>query len=136
MALMYEPTMETLNAEECVALLRQAPVGHIGISVDGLPVILPVNYSVVDDAIMFRTIPGSKLAAASESTVVAFEVDSHADDGCTGWSVLVQGVAREVTDSMEREMALACPIRAWALGDRADRVVRIEMQTVSGRRYG
>jgi nitroimidazol reductase NimA-like FMN-containing flavoprotein (pyridoxamine 5'-phosphate oxidase superfamily) len=133
---MYEPTMEILTAEECITLLRQVPVGHIGISVGGLPVILPVNYSVVDDAIMFRTIPGSKLAAASASTVVAFEVDSYGDDGCSGWSVLVQGMAREVSDPMEREMALAAPIRAWALGDRADRVVRIEMQTLSGRRYG
>ncbi len=133
---MYEPTTEILSAEECVTLLHQVPVGRIGITVDALPVILPVNYSVVDDAIMFRTIPGSKLAAASASTVVAFEVDSHGDDGCSGWSVLVQGMAREVTDPLEREIALRAPIRAWAIGDRADRVVRIEMQTLSGRRYG
>lgn len=103
---MYEPTTEILSAEECVTLLHQVPVGRIGITVDALPVILPVNYSVVDDAIMFRTIPGSKLAAASASTVVAFEVDSHGDDGCSGWSVLVQGMAREVTDPLEREIAV------------------------------
>ena len=133
---MYEPTMEILSAEECVQLLRQVPVGRIGITVGALPVILPVNYSIVDNAIMFRTNPGSKLAAASASTVVAFEVDSHEQDGCSGWSVLVQGMAREVINPLEREMALAAPIRAWAFGDRADRVVRIEMQTLSGRRYG
>ena len=45
-------------------------------------------------------------------------------------------MAREVTDPKEREMALAAPIRAWALGDRADRVVAIEMQILTGRRYG
>jgi nitroimidazol reductase NimA-like FMN-containing flavoprotein (pyridoxamine 5'-phosphate oxidase superfamily) len=133
---MYEPTMEILTAEECITLLRQVSVGRIGITVGALPVILPVNYSIVNDAVMFRTSPGSKLAAASANSVVAFEVDSHRDDGCSGWSVLVQGIAREVTDPLERETALAAPIRAWALGDRADRVVRIDMHKLSGRRYG
>lgn len=127
--------MEILSAEECIALLRQAPVGRIGVSVDALPVILPVNYAVVDDAIVFRTSPGSKLAAASAGAVVAFEVDSYADDGCSGWSVLAQGRAHEVSEPVEREIALRAPVRAWAFGDGADRVVRIDMQTLTGRRY-
>jgi len=133
---MYEPTMKTLSAAECVQLLHQVPVGRIGITVDALPVILPVNFSVMGDEIMFRTNPGTKLAAASAGTVVAFEVDWWEEDGCSGWSVLAQGMAYEVTDPFQREAALAAPIRAWASGDRADHVVRIEMRKLTGRRFG
>jgi nitroimidazol reductase NimA-like FMN-containing flavoprotein (pyridoxamine 5'-phosphate oxidase superfamily) len=132
---MTRPTMEILSVEECTNLLRQVPVGRIAVTVDALPAIFPVNFDVVDGAVVFRTPPGTKLASATASAVVAFEVDSYEADGRTGWSVMVQGMAGEVTDPASlREVDLAS-LDAWALDGAADHVVRIELHRVSGRRF-
>jgi nitroimidazol reductase NimA-like FMN-containing flavoprotein (pyridoxamine 5'-phosphate oxidase superfamily) len=132
---MSKPTMEILSAEECTELLRQVPVGRIAITVGALPVILPINFAVVDDAIVFRTISGTKLAAATSNAVVAFEVDSYEDDGRSGWSVMVQGMATEVTDPAGLERARAASLDSWALDGDAGHVVQIELHVLSGRRF-
>jgi nitroimidazol reductase NimA-like FMN-containing flavoprotein (pyridoxamine 5'-phosphate oxidase superfamily) len=80
--------MEVLDFEECTQLLGQVPVGRIAITVQALPMILPVDFAFVDDWTPFRTIPGSKLAAATSRVIVAFEVDSYQDDGRSEWSVV------------------------------------------------
>ena len=85
---------------------------------------------------VFRTIPGTKLDAATANAVVAFEVDSYAPDNTSGWSVLVQGVSSEITDPGELLTLAGIPLRAWALDDRtARRSVRIESSFISGRRF-
>jgi nitroimidazol reductase NimA-like FMN-containing flavoprotein (pyridoxamine 5'-phosphate oxidase superfamily) len=127
--------MEVLDFEECTQLLGQIPVGRIAITVQALPMILPVNFALVDDSILFRTIPGSKLAAATSRAVVAFEVDSYQDDGRSGWSVVAQGMASKVTDPAVLEKARASGIESWALGDQAEHVVRIGLSTLTGRRF-
>lgn len=127
--------MTILNAWECNELLRVAPVGRIAITVDALPVILPINFIVVEDEIVFRTVPGTKLAAATSNAVVAFEVDSYEPDGQSGWSVVVQGKASEITDPADLERVRALGIDAWALEGQADHVVRIGIQKLSGRRF-
>lgn len=127
--------LETLTRDECLSLLREMPVGRIALTVDALPVILPINYAVMDEAILFRTVPGTKLAAAARNAVVAFEVDSYEADGRSGWSVMVQGVASEVTDRPSSGAGFASAIEAWALDGEADHLVRIEPRLVSGRRF-
>ena len=128
--------METLSIEECIDCLGQVPVGRVAITVGALPVILPVNFALVDDSIYFRTVPGTKLAAATSSAVVAFEIDSYESDGQTGWSVLVQGMANIVTDVPTLERIARVKLDAWALPVEADNVVRVEMNTMTGRRFG
>jgi len=132
---MPKPTTEILVDDECIDLLRQVPVGRIAVTVEALPVIFPVNFAVVDGAVVFRTQPGTKLAAATASAVVAFEVDSYEADGRTGWSVVVQGMATEVTDPATLREVDSASLDAWTLDGAADHVVRIEMQRVSGRRF-
>jgi len=67
--------LELLTEAEARALLSSGEVGRVGITVGALPAIFPVNYRIVDGRIFFRTAPGSKMSAAAEGTVVAFEVD-------------------------------------------------------------
>jgi nitroimidazol reductase NimA-like FMN-containing flavoprotein (pyridoxamine 5'-phosphate oxidase superfamily) len=94
------------------------------------PVILPVFYALVDGEIVFRTDPGTKLIAAVLETRVAFEVDD-ADDG---WSVLVVGHAHEVRSPSAAMTRLEARLDGlWPPGER-ERVVRIEIEKVSGRR--
>jgi nitroimidazol reductase NimA-like FMN-containing flavoprotein (pyridoxamine 5'-phosphate oxidase superfamily) len=124
--------LELLTEDECRALLCTQSVGRIAVSVGALPVILPVNYAVVDDDIVFLTGDGLKLRAALENTVVAFEVD-HLDEALDyGWSVLAIGVAREVGEA-EREGLGPVRVSPWAGGDRTH-LIRIHPEMISGRR--
>src|ERR1700739_3736503 len=68
--------LEELERDECLRLLATAEIGRVIISTGALPAALPVNFFLDGDAIIFRTAPGTKLSAACDHAVVAFEVDS------------------------------------------------------------
>ncbi|MFD8735326.1 helix-turn-helix domain-containing protein [Streptomyces sp. NPDC059618] len=123
-----------LGPEECRTRLSTHGVGRIALHTsDGL-LVLPVNYSVVDGSVVFRTAPGSAPAAAVGSRV-AFEVD-HIDEALSqGWSVLVQGHARAEThpDAVRRLDALAHSA-PWADGPERDLWVCVAEESISGRR--
>lgn len=125
---------EVMDAAECLALLRGANVGRLGVSINALPVVLPVNYAVDDDAVVFRTMAGTKLSVAVVETVVAFEVDDYEPSGGVGWSVLVQGLASEIVDAEQIARARALPLRLISRGGHRDHFVRLEMRAVTGRR--
>jgi nitroimidazol reductase NimA-like FMN-containing flavoprotein (pyridoxamine 5'-phosphate oxidase superfamily) len=126
--------LEILPEEECLRLLATVPVGRVAVSVGALPAILPVNFALLDGDVVFRTAPGSKLDAAVRNAVIAFEADSIDPVYHTGWSVLVTGVAEEVTDPATLEAVAALPLEPWALDGLADHVVRIRSRMISGRR--
>src|SRR3546814_16284954 len=67
--------LELLSEEEARELLDHSEIGRVGVTMGAIPAIFPVNYAIVDDLIVFRTAPGSKLSAATEGAVVAFAVD-------------------------------------------------------------
>ncbi|MBO0713204.1 MAG: pyridoxamine 5'-phosphate oxidase family protein [Acidimicrobiales bacterium] len=126
--------LEELSDAACLALLRTVPVGRVGISVDALPVILPVNFVLDDRAVLFRTVPGTKLHAAMAQVVVAFEADHYDASSHEAWSVLVRGVAEEITDPERRTEADGLVPRSWAFGEGADHLVRVPITVLSGRR--
>lgn len=125
--------LEVLDRDECLDLLAATVIGRIGISIGALPVILPINFRLVDDRIVFRTEIGTKLDAASAGSVVAFEVDDFDLCSHTGWSVAVSGIAREVTDAHDIAELSSSSIPRWAPSHNG-RVVAIETELVSGRR--
>jgi nitroimidazol reductase NimA-like FMN-containing flavoprotein (pyridoxamine 5'-phosphate oxidase superfamily) len=127
------PTLETLNRGECVDLLRQGVVGRVGISVQALPEILPVNYAVIDDMIVFRTGRGTNLAGASRNAIIAFEVDNVEANGTSGWSVLAVGRSQETTDPDLIAQALNVIPDGWVPGERED-VFVMHIDRISGRR--
>ena len=127
--------LEILSRDECLALLETVKIGRIAVTVDALPVVLPVNFVVADGCIVISTAPGTKLQAATRGSVVAFEVDAIDAMYHAGWSVLVTGTAREVVDPDEVEQAHRLPLRAWGLGEHSDiHYIKIEPTLVSGRR--
>jgi uncharacterized protein len=129
------PRVEELNPQECLQLLASVPVGRVGVTIDALPAVLPVNFVVSDGAIVFRTIPGTKLDAATAGAVVAFEVDAvGSKEQPGGWSVLVRGVARPLTDPDQLAVAGTLPLESWAWDGGADRFIRIEPTLLTGRR--
>ncbi|RPF30912.1 pyridoxamine 5'-phosphate oxidase family protein [Streptomyces sp. TLI_185] len=127
------PDFTSLSVPECRALLSTHGVGRIAVPTVSGPVVVPVNYSVVEGAIVFRTEPGSTPSQAS-GCQVAFEVDRIDDAFSRGWSVLVRGHARAVTDPDEvRRLAEGARSEPWAGGHR-DQWVRIDPLALTGRR--
>jgi nitroimidazol reductase NimA-like FMN-containing flavoprotein (pyridoxamine 5'-phosphate oxidase superfamily) len=121
-----------LSRPECVEMLGTVPVGRIALSVGALPVVLPVNFAMLDDDVVIRTVAGSRLEAAATNAVVAFEADQVDPAAKGGWSVLVQGVASEITDPDELERARRMPLDPWSGVD--GHYLRIATRFVSGRR--
>jgi nitroimidazol reductase NimA-like FMN-containing flavoprotein (pyridoxamine 5'-phosphate oxidase superfamily) len=116
-------------------LLREATLGRVGITVDALPVILPVNFRLLGERIVFRTAPGTKLDAATRNAIVAFEVDDIEPASHSGWSVVVVGTAREVTDPDDVEELALANIPRWAPAT-SERIVEVSTELVTGRRIG
>jgi len=124
---------EALDEEECLALLTQKTIGRIALTMQAMPVVFPVNYCFIDGAIAFRTGEGMKLTAATEHTVVAFQVDDIDAVTHCGWSVLAVGIARALTTPADLAWAETLPLRPWAPGSK-DHVVRLVPEFLSGRR--
>ncbi len=125
--------LEILAPAQCRELLGRNTVGRVAVTVAALPAIFPVNYQMLDDQIVFLTGDGTKLRAALERAVVAFQVD-HFDDATTsGWSVMAIGIAEEITDPEEIRIAEGLGLRPFATGDRSH-FVRIIPEFLSGRR--
>jgi len=126
--------LQVLDRAECLRLLGTATLGRVAVTADALPVILPVNFIMADDQIVIRTGRGTKLDAATRNSVVAFEVDQIDPMYHTGWSVLVTGVARDMTAQPEL-LHLAHEPARWAPEKASDgRLIAISADLVSGRR--
>ena len=125
--------LEVLGRDECLRLLGTAVLGRIAISSGALPTVLPVNFRFDGRRILFRTGVGTKLDAATDNAVVAFEVDEIDVITESGWSVVVTGVAREVKDAADFGELGARPIARWSGGE-DHRVVSVSLDLVSGRR--
>ncbi|MDH6622494.1 nitroimidazol reductase NimA-like FMN-containing flavoprotein (pyridoxamine 5'-phosphate oxidase superfamily) [Streptomyces sp. LBL] len=122
-----------LTEQECRDLLGTHGVGRLALTTPAGPVVVPVNYSVVDETVVFRTDSGTTPAQTSGHRV-GFEVDRIDDVLSQGWSVLVRGRAHAVTDPDEvHRLAEQAHSTPWA-GGRRDLWIRIEPDTVTGRR--
>ena len=128
----YETQLTTLTREECLELLRGAVVGRIGYVADGMAIILPVNFALFDGDIVFCTAKGSKLSWLSLRERVAFEADESRPADHEGWSVLIQGVAREVTHPDELAVLRRGHMRSWFRSPH-EHWVRISIEAMSGR---
>jgi nitroimidazol reductase NimA-like FMN-containing flavoprotein (pyridoxamine 5'-phosphate oxidase superfamily) len=106
-------------------------MGRIAVTMNALPVVLPVCYVLLDEDVVVRTGTGTKLSAAVNHAVVTFEVDRL--EGDPRWSVCVTGVAAPVTrpDDLARVVALPMPLGLRTL---RPHFVRIRSDVVSGRR--
>jgi uncharacterized protein len=124
--------LRVLTREECLAMLATADVGRIGVSTRALPLIFPVCFAMDDDHIVISTRHGTTLDASTRDAVVAFEADGPSSNSSVGWSVQSTGIARHVTDPVERDRLAALPLPSWSLNSPA-RFVTITTDQVSGR---
>ena len=134
-----KPMLEQLSEEESLRLAAGAVVGRIGFTGRYGPVVLPVNFKLIDGAVVFRTDGESALDQDLRTGItdaeyrVAFEVDQIDESERTGWSVMVQGAAHYREDHGERAAAAAAGIDPWAGGDK-DVYISIRPAVITGRR--
>jgi len=134
-----EPILEELTEAESLHLIEQAEIGRIGFSGRYGPVVLPVNYKIVDGSVVFRVAVRSSIGEdlrtgiADAEYKVAFEIDDLDPASKTGWSVMIQGAAHHVDDEQERAAVLGAGVEPWAGGER-EQFVRIKPTLISGRR--
>jgi nitroimidazol reductase NimA-like FMN-containing flavoprotein (pyridoxamine 5'-phosphate oxidase superfamily) len=127
-------SMEDLTRAECLDLLATLSVGRLGLLVDGRPEVLPVNYALDGETVLFRTGEETVLNQASLA-FVGFEVDTIDEATHAGSSVLVQGVAQDIGDAIDAtsERLRRLTLVTWAPGGR-ERWFRIQPDKISGRR--
>lgn len=91
----------TLDRSSCMSLLSTVTLGRVGLSVDALPVIMPVGFHIDGDRIVFSLHSADMATGTVNGAVVAFEADDVDPATGVGWSVLVQGPARLLPHSLE-----------------------------------
>src|SRR5450631_2614951 len=84
---------EVLDVEQCWALLASAEVGRLAVAAAGDIDIFPINFTLDDGTVLFRSAEGTKLIEVVMSGRVAFEVDGYEPHHGQAWSVVLKGVA-------------------------------------------
>ena len=121
-----------LTREEALRLLDAVPFGRVVFTDRALPAIRPVNHVVDGQQVVFRTGAAAAITTAVDGTgtIVAFEADSIDPVRRVGWSVVVVGGARLVTNAadIDRYQQILQP---WAAGAKDD-IIAIRADLITG----
>ncbi|MEA5453231.1 pyridoxamine 5'-phosphate oxidase family protein [Sinomonas sp. JGH33] len=131
---MRYPPVHELSSEECWARLRTMVVGRLALAGKEHPELFPVNYVVDRGTVVFRSDPGTKIAASMDQARVAFEVDSFEPATNEAWSVVVKGSLEPVLQTADVIDAISLPLFPWQWGSKGF-FVRIVPASLSGRRF-
>ncbi|MFI2201944.1 pyridoxamine 5'-phosphate oxidase family protein [Streptomyces sp. NPDC020192] len=125
-----------LDPAEALRLLGSVPLGRVVFTRQALPTVRPVKHVLDGGDIVIRTCEATALTsrtrqAAGTGVVVAYEADAIDPDTHLGWSVVVTGYARLVTDPAElaRIRGMVTP---WVPQHGMDQAVRIRPELVTG----
>ena len=124
-----EPSYEELPREECLQLLAAFTVGRIALLThEGGVLVVPVNYVLDGEIVVFRSDPGEKLDAI-HGRAASFQIDFIDPFHHTGWSVLVQGTAHRASHAEIAHLN----VESWVGGEKAA-WVRVVPRAITGRR--
>ena len=131
---MNEP--RAMTELECRRLLAAGGVGRVAFNAPDGPHIVPVNYAVVADTVIFRTTPFSLLGTVGWGHRLAFEVDHVDHERWRGWSVVAAGPAELVEN--EEELSVIRTFwdpKPYAGGERL-LYIRLPWDKLTGRQIG
>ena len=123
--------VEVLTEEECWAFLRGQELGRLAFHHGDGVEITPVNFAVAGEHVVFRTGDGSKFSDLVQDPMVAFEVDSTAEE--VAESVVCRGVVIELSGE-QALMTDQLRLRPW-VSTRKTHVMAIRVTEISGRRF-
>ena len=113
-AAICDPVVEVLDEMACLSLIAGGGVGRIGYTSRFGPAVLPVNYDLYEQTIVFRTglhssmVEDLRTGIADAEYNVAFEIDEIQPAAQEGWSVLVQGAAHYRARQLRYRAELRC----------------------------
>lgn len=129
-----ESQVDVLAPAECWEYLKSSYVGRLAVINGVVPEIFPVNFMVVEETVVFRTAPGTKLRALLKGTAVAFEVDGLNPYGTEVWSVVIKGVPGPFEGDPASLQEAGPDREPWQSGLK-EHLVQIRPAGVSGRRF-
>lgn len=126
--------LQQLSRNEALQLLSTVSLGRLVFTHQALPAIRPVNHVVEGESIIVRATAGAAITsvAGRNGVVVAYEADVIDSDTRLGWSVIVVGTARLMTDEPAAARYRA-RLRPWIAGS-ADDVITISAELITGYR--
>ncbi|WP_433471997.1 pyridoxamine 5'-phosphate oxidase family protein [Spirillospora sp. CA-142024] len=130
------PLLEELDRAECLRLIGGGSIGRIAFDDGEGPTVIPVNYAVDGDSVIFRTSSSGRLnrslltSVAGGDVRAAFQVDRFDESNHEGWSVLLRGGAHHMS---AEEKAKVPQVDSWPGGDR-EAWFRLAAMDVTGRR--
>ncbi len=125
-----------LTVEECLELLNGNVVGRVAMCTPLGPRIVPLNYAMYEDAIVFRTTPYSELGTYGWNVDLAFEIDFLDYEKHQGWSVVAIGRGELVEDPDElHDIRAGWDPTPWAGGQR-HLYIKLRWRDLTGRRIG
>jgi nitroimidazol reductase NimA-like FMN-containing flavoprotein (pyridoxamine 5'-phosphate oxidase superfamily) len=130
---MPDAELETLSYDDCLMLLRGQSVGRVAVVDNGFPIVLPINYRLVETSgplwVALRTRPGNVIDRAPMP--VALEIDRIDVGEQEGWSVVVRGTLHHVDPDAAGFRERFDP-QPW-LTDERDAWLIIEPFSITGR---
>ena len=129
------PEMAKLSRQQCLTRLTSTEVGRIGVTMQALPVILPVHFAMVDESVQFGTTRNTRVDAAANGAVIAFQADGYDPAGDAWWSILLQGIAAPVDVSEAVIDADRPTSRSWSGAQGETQLLRLSSDNMFGRSF-
>ena len=122
-------TTTPLGTEESLALMSRSGLGRLVLTEGGLPAVHLVAFAFEGRDVVFPVARDSSLVRSLDGAVVALQADHIDPETRTGWSGLLTGWARRVTDP-----ATAARVAGGSANGRL--YFRISPELVQGQRIG
>ena len=146
---------EITNDEEMVEIIEKASICRLGLSLDNMPYIVPMNFGYKDNCIYFHAAKeGKKLEMLKENSNVCFEIDIDCEliknELPCNWgmkyrSIIGFGNGSIVTDFNRKKEALHIIVEKYAgnsdfyfSGKAIDSVciIKVEIMSMTGKKSG
>lgn len=125
--------LKILDRWECLARLDGAHLGSVALSVNALPVVLPVAVALLDEHLVLRVRPDGVLARSMRGQVVSLLVCGGLGPAFdSGWSITATGLAEPIDHRGELSRCAGLPLPAWTADDV---FVRVPTTIISGRAF-
>ena len=103
--------VEELSEAEIKKILERVGYGHLACTRDNQPYVVPVHYAYAGGTVFIYTTEGKKFDIINTNPSVCLQVEEVTDN--QHWqSVIVDGIAEQITDKNEREKALKIIVEA------------------------
>ena len=129
-----EAGFTVLERQTCFNLMKTRDIGRVAFTIGGdpAPTVLPVNYALVDEGIVFRSALAGTIMHHARG-YASFQVDLLDEERREGWTVLASGRCEWIRDPDELARIPQGRLpKPWAAGHR-DQVLRINPGRLTGR---